>query len=112
MAAATILEGANHAWSGLSLEELRRGAKALVDGGLTRIPDRYILPPHQRPNYSQVLSCDNIPVIDLAGLDSGYENRAQVITDIAKACQNWGFYQVVNHGVPFAVMQKSHPTIS
>ncbi|KAJ7551227.1 hypothetical protein O6H91_06G005600 [Diphasiastrum complanatum] len=44
-----------------------------------------------------------IPEIDLAGLDG--EGRAEVVKSIGDACQKWGFFQVINHGVPTSVTQ-------
>ena len=37
------------------------------------------------------------PVIDLAGSD------AAVASEVASACEEWGFFQVVNHGVDAGV---------
>lgn len=41
-----------------------------------------------------------LPVIDLAGLNSGDERaRAKCASEIAAASSEWGFFQVVNHGI-------------
>jgi isopenicillin N synthase-like dioxygenase len=39
----------------------------------------------------------SVPVIDLGGLRSGHP--APVVDEIAGACREWGFFQVVNHGI-------------
>ncbi|XP_066353612.1 2-oxoglutarate-dependent dioxygenase 19-like isoform X2 [Miscanthus floridulus] len=42
-----------------------------------------------------------IPVVDFDALVNGAaEQRAQAVRDVARACQDWGFFMVVNHGVP------------
>lgn len=40
----------------------------------------------------------SVPVIDIGGLRDSTANDA--IGEIANACRDWGFFQVVNHGVP------------
>ncbi|KAL7149653.1 hypothetical protein ABFS83_05G055100 [Erythranthe nasuta] len=43
---------------------------------------------------------ENLPVIDLIGLTSGDEGeRAECAAEIARASSEWGFFQVVNHGI-------------
>ncbi|KAI3961342.1 hypothetical protein MKX01_007056 [Papaver californicum] len=43
----------------------------------------------------------NIPVIDFSLLTSGSpDQRSKIIEDLRNACQHWGFFMVVNHGVP------------
>jgi len=44
---------------------------------------------------------EQVPIIDIADLiqDSSSEAARAAIKDIAQACQNWGFFQVINHGI-------------
>jgi isopenicillin N synthase-like dioxygenase len=44
---------------------------------------------------------DSVPIIDLSSLRSGENGQAAgVAAAIAEACRHWGFFQVVNHGIP------------
>ncbi|MCO5571210.1 hypothetical protein L7F22_024945 [Adiantum nelumboides] len=56
--------------------------------------------PHQ-PATDSITSAaaitHSIPVIDLARLSS---DRAGVIVDVGRACEEWGFFQVINHDIP------------
>lgn len=42
----------------------------------------------------QSIEAENIPVIDLSS------DTAALLAEIGDACRNWGFFQVINHGVP------------
>ncbi|KAL3729983.1 hypothetical protein ACJRO7_027047 [Eucalyptus globulus] len=49
---------------------------------------------------------DSIPVIDFSLLSSSNpDQRHKVVSDLAKACQDWGFFMVINHGVPEGQMK-------
>ncbi|KAF0906371.1 hypothetical protein E2562_009726 [Oryza meyeriana var. granulata] len=42
-----------------------------------------------------------IPVVDLGVLINGVaEQRLRAIRDLGRACEDWGFFMVTNHGVP------------
>ncbi|CAI9769214.1 unnamed protein product [Fraxinus pennsylvanica] len=44
---------------------------------------------------------DSIPMIDFSLLTSGHpDQRSKFIQDLGKACQEWGFFILVNHGIP------------
>ncbi|KAA8531096.1 hypothetical protein F0562_005805 [Nyssa sinensis] len=58
------------------------------------LPESYVRPESERPNLSQVVECENVPVIDL-----GFGDRSSVVQQIGDACTNYGFFQVINHGV-------------
>lgn len=47
-------------------------------------------------------SCDAVPVIDLQGVDG--ERHHLVLQQIRRACEDWGMFQVTNHGVPGALL--------
>ena len=61
-------------------------------GGKGRIPERYVKPVESRPWLSEEGEEANIPVIDLG-------EEGEIGGRVAEACREWGFLQVVNHGV-------------
>lgn len=80
----------------------QKGVKYLCDnsnGIMTRVPAKYVLPAPERPNsregddhcYARSSNL-NLPVIDFAELQG--PNRSQVIQSLAKACEEYGFFQV------------------
>ncbi|KAA8550773.1 hypothetical protein F0562_002457 [Nyssa sinensis] len=92
-------------------EETKAGVKGLVDSGVVKIPRFFIHPPETLPKPP----CSNggidklqIPTINLQGIGSdgcSSERRKQIVDDIREACERWGFFQLVNHGVPVGVME-------
>jgi gibberellin 20-oxidase len=50
-----------------------------------------------------------VPVLDLEVLNSGPDKlgqRQELVKAMAKACQKWGFFQVLNHGVDQALIDR------
>ncbi|KAL6858751.1 hypothetical protein ACP4OV_017753 [Aristida adscensionis] len=85
----------------------RRGVRHLSDSGITRLPERYVLPASDRPTAAAAGKDDGgevapgrvkLPVVDLARLRDPGE-RAAVLETLDAACRDYGFFQVVNHGV-------------
>ncbi|BAF23972.1 2-oxoglutarate-dependent dioxygenase 19-like [Oryza sativa Japonica Group] len=47
-----------------------------------------------------------IPVVDLGVLINGAaDERSRAIRDLGRACEDWGFFMVTNHGVPEALRE-------
>ncbi|XP_038876608.1 naringenin,2-oxoglutarate 3-dioxygenase [Benincasa hispida] len=70
---------------------------------LTALADQPILPPDfvrhhdDRPRVPYNHFSDEIPIISLAGIDG--DRRAEICRTIVEACEDWGIFQVVDHGV-------------
>ncbi|KAJ1406510.1 Oxoglutarate/iron-dependent dioxygenase [Sesbania bispinosa] len=59
------------------------------------VPSSYVQPPERRPGNAVLATDKTNPVIDLEGLD-----RADIIRNIIKSSEEYGFFQIINHGVP------------
>ncbi|KAL3694484.1 hypothetical protein R1sor_008135 [Riccia sorocarpa] len=83
------------------------------------LPERYIWPgevvENLKPANHETVAKEKedvvqnlaIPVVDLAGIDSASEEvRARIAREMGKACEEWGFFQVINTAVPAAVMEQ------
>ncbi|KAL2336289.1 hypothetical protein Fmac_010735 [Flemingia macrophylla] len=67
-----------------------------------RVPSNFIRPLSDRPNLQQLQSSTaSIPIIDLQD-----PNHSHIVQSIAHACRNYGFFQIVNHGIPEEVVSK------
>ena len=85
-------------------DESKAGVKGLVDSGITKVPKFLIHPPHSLSN-SETTNVDfKVPVIDFYGFDQDFR-RAQIVKEICEASETWGFFQMVNHGVPERVIE-------
>ncbi|KAM5560175.1 2-oxoglutarate-dependent dioxygenase 11-like [Rosa sericea] len=81
----------------------------LVRSNPLKIPEKYLLKnidqqdkPKSIANTSHDFSSDDIPVIDFSLLSSGHEEE---LNKLDLACEEWGFFQLVNHGVAREVLQ-------
>ncbi|PWA93518.1 2'-deoxymugineic-acid 2'-dioxygenase [Artemisia annua] len=61
------------------------------------LPESYVFPVDSRPGDTNVPFCNTFPVIDLEAALAN--DRHDAIQQILKACQDFGFFQVINHGV-------------
>lgn len=79
--------------------------QSLSESGIRQIPQRYVKPPSLRPSLknNNVFTAQtevNIPVIDFQNVFSDDQTlRLDTLKSISLACRNWGFFQIVNHGV-------------
>ncbi|KAL9393931.1 hypothetical protein Peur_013216 [Populus x canadensis] len=53
----------------------------------------------ERPKVAYNHFSNEIPVISIAGIDDGGEKRAEICNKIVEACEEWGVFQIVDHGV-------------
>ncbi|KAH9302785.1 hypothetical protein KI387_014368 [Taxus chinensis] len=82
-----------------SSRPLRCGATMTSDRShCNQIPKAYIRPLSERPRLDEVALSDDISLIDLTDLNG--PNRQLAIHQIQRACQEDGFFHVINHGVP------------
>ncbi len=53
----------------------------------------------------------SVPTIDISPLispnSSSNQTKSQVLSEIRDACQQWGFFYVINHGVDLKLVEKA-----
>ncbi|GAV61474.1 2OG-FeII_Oxy domain-containing protein/DIOX_N domain-containing protein [Cephalotus follicularis] len=85
-----------------AFDDTKAGVKGLVDAGVRNLPPIFIHQQLQLENKSTCKAC--IPIIDLQGIENDSKLRAETIGNIKEASEKWGFFQLVNHGIPVNVM--------
>ncbi|KAK6937809.1 Non-hem dioxygenase N-terminal domain [Dillenia turbinata] len=90
----------------LDFDNTKAGVKGLVDSGVTKIPRFCVHPPESLQDSPFDIQGMNlsVPIIDLGGSQSG--RRKEIVEEIRKASETWGFFQVVNHGIPVSIMDE------
>lgn len=76
--------------------------------GSPKIDDCFVVPSQHRPSPWPSTEAhggsgrygSSIPVIDLASVNSSEAELNALISDVGRACKEWGFFQVINHGIP------------
>ncbi|KAJ8551476.1 hypothetical protein K7X08_021491 [Anisodus acutangulus] len=85
----------------------QKGVGHLCESGITSIPRKYVLPVSDRPFFGKkeekIDQNLNLPIIDFAQLQGS--NRSQVLKSLANACEDYGFFQLVNHGIHSDIIQ-------
>lgn len=70
------------------------------------LPERYIRSEDERSSLLNTSSQIGIPVIDMELLSGENDYRQKEMEKLAMACEEWGFFQVVNHGIPGSLMEQ------
>ncbi|KAJ8549127.1 hypothetical protein K7X08_032834 [Anisodus acutangulus] len=91
-----------------AFDDTKAGVKGLVDAGITKVPQIFILPPKNRAESSDTRETQyTFPVIDLEGIDEDPIKNKEIVDKVRDASETWGFFQVVNHGIPTSVLDET-----
>jgi len=87
-------------------DESKIGVKGLSDSGITSIPRFFVHPPEILSDLKSSSTCTSIPVIDLSAANSTTRRR-KIVEQVKEAATTWGFFQVINHGVPVSALDET-----
>jgi isopenicillin N synthase-like dioxygenase len=88
-----------------AFDDTKAGVKGLLDSGIKNVPRIFIRAPDELAMESKFPNVNfQVPVIDLDGI--GSDRHMQIVEEILSASETWGFFQVVNHGIPLDVLDE------
>ncbi|PRQ36508.1 putative deacetoxyvindoline 4-hydroxylase [Rosa chinensis] len=94
----------NRAQEVKSFDDTKAGVKGLVDAGIGKVPKIFIAPSNDHADFPTCQQPNlQIPVINLGGLYG--DRHKEIVNEVRIASETWGFFQVVNHGVPLNVLE-------
>lgn len=88
-----------------AFEDSKLGVKGLLESGTctTKIPLMFHSP---KLNLNHTSSSFIVPIIDLQDIHTNTCLHVEVVDKIRSACKEWGFFQVVNHGIEVSVLDE------
>ena len=87
-------------------DDTKAGVKGLVDAGIVSIPKMFIRPAEEL--VEELNSCQTnieVPTIDLSNIQDD-SRRKEIVDEVRIASEEWGFFQVINHGIPLSVLDE------
>ncbi|KAK7243893.1 hypothetical protein RIF29_38706 [Crotalaria pallida] len=89
-----------------AFDESKAGVQGLVEKGATKVPRMFHVGQPNDLSDASAKSNFSIPIIDLTGIHGDSIPRVDIVRKVQNACEKWGFFQVINHGIPAHVLDE------
>ncbi|KAF5941837.1 hypothetical protein HYC85_019479 [Camellia sinensis] len=80
-----------------AFDDSKAGVKGLIDAGVDK--------DELAEELNRCQAGLQVPIINLSGIEIG-NRREEVVHQVRAASEKWGFFQVVNHGIPQSVLDE------
>ncbi|CAK7327232.1 unnamed protein product [Dovyalis caffra] len=87
-----------------AFDDSKAGVKGLVDSGIANIPRIFIHESTTDDKSSSSHHNFSVPIIDFEGINENASLRCKITDEVRDACEKWGFFQVINHGISSSVL--------
>ncbi|KAK9724363.1 hypothetical protein RND81_05G067500 [Saponaria officinalis] len=91
----------------IAFDETKLGVKGIVDSGSKTLPKIFIRPSDELAEEHKIPCITNqeVPVISFKGIYTKDDCSKQIVEQVLSASTKWGFFQVVDHGIPVEVLE-------
>lgn len=89
-----------------AFDDTKAGVKGLIDAGITKVPRIFIHPEALENPSSPKKTSFIFPLIDLQNMNKDPIKHKEIVSKIRDAAETWGFFQVINHGIPVSVLDE------